>query len=127
MSESHFSAVAEIGVTFLSYIAAIVEQSSDDSEAEMLRFKPIRPYSRAFIAVHQARHGECHIKHMLNVVIRSIATMKSRKLATIKRIKIAKCPVNLGDRVARVEFNKNPGNLGIDGSWNGHIDGVGYI
>ena len=84
-----FGAVLVLGILAVANITAVVIKRGDDAETEQaLVYRHGSGCTHA--TVHQARHRQCHVHYVLNVVIIGIAPIVAGVLATIEAHQIIK-------------------------------------
>ena len=83
-TDSSLGAVAVAPVAALAQVAEVVEQRGHDPERKTGSGQGRRAIAAALVAVHEARHGERDVEHVLDVVVLGIAGLVVRMLAGIE-------------------------------------------
>ena len=120
-------ALAMPGVLELADVAAIVEQRADHAQLEMA-LVDVRPVAaRALVAVEQARHGERHVEHVLDVVVFGVAARVAGIFAAVHAHEVVEGVGERGRLVTRVERAENARDFELHADRIGGVDPVGDV
>jgi hypothetical protein len=109
-------------------IAEVVEQGGERADNEDLAWQlGLASAAAALVAVHQARHGERHVEHVLDIVVLRVAGQVVRMPAGIEGGVVGKGALELGHRGAVIEPAIDAEHLAADRLRIGGPDGVGDV
>src|SRR5262249_52995227 len=119
--------VSVLGIVRRPEISDVVEQRRDDPEAKERCAEAFPAVLHALVAVHQPRHRERHVKHVLDVVIGRVAGVVSRECAAVHQVEITECPVERCGGRAGIKAGEYLPDFLVDRCRTGYIDAVRYV
>ena len=102
-------------VVAMAQVADVVEQRGDDSHAEQLRSDGLGARASVLVAIHEPRHRQRHIQHVLQVVVLGIAPVIPRELAAVQAPQVGECARHDRGRGHRIQIKENAADLAMDG------------
>ncbi len=114
-------------VVVTAQVAHVVEQRAQDPHAEQRGRQPRAARTAALVAVHEPRHGERHVEHVLQVVERRVAAVEAGMAALVEPQHVVEAAPEGGFRGARVQAAVQPQDLGAHRRAVRRADAVGDV